>query len=268
MTDRLQAEGWSCHRRGSIRCWLAPDASASWLDWLITHSRQERAAHGGRTVQDARNLISVHARDGHELALKDFGFRHVQPVLYRFRSSKARRGALAALRLQRHGFDSPCPWAVLERTHKGLLQRAMLLTEWIPDTWTLRQAMTDAPERYQDRLPAIGRLVARLHEQQLWHADLTAGNLLVRPDTPERCWLVDVNRLRRRRLSTSARLDNIAQLGLPGALWRLFFTGYAPQASEAWLQEAVAQVSARAEFLRQRGLRKRHRRQARARRRG
>jgi ADP-heptose:LPS heptosyltransferase len=261
-TADLHRHGWQRHRHGTTLIWLAPHLDQEqWQTWLLERLAIDKREPGGQLIQASRNVISRQQVLGLDICLKDFGLQHIQALIYGLRSSKARRGAGAALCLRAAGFDTPEPLAVLEQYRCGLLRRSMLICSYLANTCTLRQALTEHADQFRDRLPFIGSLVATMHDKNLYHADLTAGNLLLHPTQNQRCWLVDVNRLRRQTLTKSARLDNLAQLGLPPDAWTLLLQGYAPTADAAWREAAETRLRRAAEQLRQRGLHKRQRRQ-------
>jgi len=93
-------------------------------------------------------------------------------------------------------------------SRSGMWYRADLLMDAIADTVTLaaRVARDDPAIDWR----AIGRAVASLHRQGIWHADLNAHNVLF--DADGRVWLVDFDRARIRRPAESWRRGNLERL--------------------------------------------------------
>jgi hypothetical protein len=260
----MMPANWPVHRPApGLRVWLAPGLDpALWLPWLLERARLPREEHGGTALQVGRNVVSRHQLGPHDIALKDFGLRHLQPLIYALRSSKAARAALAAQRLHALGLRSPAPLALLEQRRCRLLRRAFLVCEFIPDCVTLRCSLNDTLFPPATFLPELGRIARRLHEADCWHADLTAANVLLEREEPARMWLIDINRLRHRRLCAEARWRNLGQLSLPDDLWPLLLEGYCPEEDATRRQAIQARLIHHHRLFRDRGLRKRQRRLA------
>ncbi|HKQ16361.1 MAG TPA: 3-deoxy-D-manno-octulosonic acid kinase [Steroidobacteraceae bacterium] len=83
--------------------------------------------------------------------------------------------------LRRQGLPVPAP--VAARYVRGALTyRADLITEHLPDTRTLADAITGA-ELPRESWEAIGRTLARFHRAGVHHADLNAHNILLGQDS-------------------------------------------------------------------------------------
>lgn len=85
--------------------------------------------------------------------------------------------------LRRLGLPVPHPVAA-RYVRNGFTYQADLLTCWLPATRTLAEAITGA------QLPSalwsmVGRTIAAFHRQGVQHADLNAGNILLREDLLE-----------------------------------------------------------------------------------
>lgn len=137
--------------------------------------------------------------------------------------------------LERQGLPAPRPVAARFR-RRGLIYRADMLTERLPDTRTLSQCLEEAAlpgEAWR----AIGDCIRRFHEAGVCHADLNAHNILL--DSAGRVFLIDFDRGRLRppgpwrdsnlrRLARS--LDKLAADGRPfhygGDDWRALMAGY------------------------------------------
>ncbi len=74
---------------------------------------------------------------------------------------------------------------------RWLSYRAALLTRLIPDARTLRERLA-AGASPEGELAPVADAIARLHDQQVWHADLNADNVLI--DAAGKVWLIDFDR--------------------------------------------------------------------------
>jgi tRNA A-37 threonylcarbamoyl transferase component Bud32 len=122
-----------------------------------------------------------------------------------------------------HGLRERClptarPLAVLHRRRGPLYYEGYLLTEKISDAVDLhafldRLETLDADERQaalRRRIDQVASLVRALHQRQLSHRDLKAGNVLV---TPAGVWLIDlVGVTAYRHLPRARRVQNLARL--------------------------------------------------------
>jgi len=92
-------------------------------------------------------------------------------------------------------------------------------------------------------LRECGRLIRRMHDLGVAHADLQAGNILVGAEGP---YLIDFDKAARRaRLGRVQRARNLFRLrrsleknGLPADYFRLICEGYGPESLPAWVGHA------------------------------
>jgi 3-deoxy-D-manno-octulosonic acid kinase len=104
--------------------------------------------------------------------------------------------------LHRAGLPVPAPIAARYRK-RGFGYRGDIITERLPDVWSLAQALHAASLSLLTWI-AIGRCLRRFHDLGVCHADLNAHNILVgqpdpQPDAapdsqPERIYLIDFDR--------------------------------------------------------------------------
>lgn len=79
--------------------------------------------------------------------------------------------------LHRRGLPVPAPVAA-RYVRSGLVYRADLITEELPDSRTLASLMAQPTMLTADLWQATGRTVAQFHSQGVHHADLNAHNIL------------------------------------------------------------------------------------------
>ncbi len=128
-------------------------------------------------------------------------------------------GALAA----RHGFHAPEPVCLIEARKGPFGFESALITLEISAAPTLRQLLKDRAyglagdyERKRALLRALGREVGAWHQAGLYHGDMRAGNILVRPTAGawDFFWLDNERNRHFTSLPEKRRLRNLMQLAM------------------------------------------------------
>ena len=123
---------------------------------------------------------------------------------YRFRPSKGRRHWNNACEMERRGISTPRPVAFHERPSQSGVRDSWYLCEFVPDAFSAREvyaAFRDGAQSHRglDK-PAwfklLSSFVCDMHNRQIVHKDLSAGNLLLRqnPDGSIQPLLIDIGR--------------------------------------------------------------------------
>jgi tRNA A-37 threonylcarbamoyl transferase component Bud32 len=137
----------------------------------------------------------------------------VQALKNLLRPSYAARSLVASEILRGAGIDTPRVECVLER-RRFFARRSVLIAE-LCDLPSLDRCVRRGVSA-EDRAGLtrdLARLVARLHEGDVFHRDLTSDNLLAcRKRGRWQFHLVDLDSLKRKRLSLADRVENLAQL--------------------------------------------------------
>ena len=133
------------------------------------------------------------------------------------------------------GLPVPRPVAALYAP-KGVLYRAALLTQRIPEARPLEEVLRDR-SLDQGVWMSVGAAVRRMHDLGVFHSDLNCRNILL--DAQNRVWLIDFDKCRRRapgdwtvqnldRLLRSLRKENGKGDGLKWAEddWAHLLAGY------------------------------------------
>ncbi len=165
-----------------------------------------------------------------QVALFDLtiGGQNRRVVLKRFSPRKWRESLAAlvrpspALRSWIHGhglrerlLPTARPLAVWTRTVMGLPREAYLLTEYVPASGDLHQRLqaivqTGELSSLRHEIERIARLVRALHQRQLSHRDLKAGNILA---SDVGVWLIDLVGMRApKQLTREERIQNLTRL--------------------------------------------------------
>lgn len=149
-------------------------------------------------VYDGRNVLKRINLDNVDVVVKSFKKPHIiNRVVYSFfRQSKAERSYIYSMEIQKHGFQTPEPVAMIEQYHGGLLSRSYYVCCYDGGE-TVRCLMDGKVAGNEDKLLAFARYTVALHQAGILHLDYSPGNILIhQKDANEYCFsLVDVNRM-------------------------------------------------------------------------
>jgi len=175
-----------------------------------------------------------------KVIVKNFGWRNnISILLSPWMRSRAQKSWDAAHWLLEAGVPVPKPLAVYTQRQAGFIVKNYLITEYIGKFQTARRILRNEVVELESKqliVSKMAEMVARMHQANLIHHDLTKGNFLVKDDNYEKIYLVDLNRLERKsRLSISEKMADIAKINLcrcqlneehNGCLWRFFLQHY------------------------------------------
>jgi tRNA A-37 threonylcarbamoyl transferase component Bud32 len=132
-----------------------------------------------------------------------------------FRASPALRSWIHGHGLRERLLPTARPLAIWTRKQFGLPRDAYLLTEYVEANGDLHQRLatvrqTNDVAALRHEIERIARLVRAMHERQLSHRDLKAGNILA---SDEGVWLIDLVGMRVfRHLPREERVQNLTRL--------------------------------------------------------
>ena len=132
-----------------------------------------------------------------------------------FRPSPALRSWIHGHGLRERLLPTARPLAMWTRKKFGLSREAYLLTEYVEASGDLHQRLqaisqTGDASALRDEIERIARLVRSMHERQLSHRDLKAGNILA---SDSGVWLIDLVGMRvQRHLTRDERVQNLTRL--------------------------------------------------------
>lgn len=153
----------------------------------------------GEVVYDGRNILKRTTIGGVDVVIKSFKKPHlINRIVYTFfRKSKAFRSYIYSMEIQKHGFSTPEPVAMIEQYSKGLLSHSYYICCY-DDGETVRALMDGVVAGNEDKLKAFAHYTAALHTAGILHLDYSPGNILIhQADKGEYYFsLVDVNRMR------------------------------------------------------------------------
>ena len=124
-------------------------------------------ADEGKVVYDGRNILKRISLDNVDVVVKSFKKPHIiNRVVYSyFRQSKAARSYIYSMELQKHGFNTPEPIAMIEQFQKGLLTNSYYVCCY-DNGETVRYLMDGKVEGNEDKLLAFARYTFGLFSRQ------------------------------------------------------------------------------------------------------
>lgn len=185
----------------------------------------------GQVIYDGRNQLRVFDIHGRRMVVKSFQIPNIlNRVCYGLiRSSKAQRSFENALLLESLGIGTPVPVAYMTFRSGLLFSRSYYVSLESTCRYTYKDLWKeDVP--YQDNLmEEIGRMTACLHENRRLHKDYSRGNILFDclPDGSIRLEIVDLNRMRKGRVSMRRGCKNFERLPATDSMRQSMARGYA-----------------------------------------
>ncbi len=185
----------------------------------------------GQIVYQGRNKLKLYTLSNTSIVVKQFKTPHIiNRFAYRFiRPSKASRSYYHALELLKRDISTPEPIAYIEEYYFGL-RHSYYIALKSEENREMREFWFE--KKVGNRafiLSAFGEFVAKMHQRQVLHKDLSPGNILfkVKGQTPE-FTLVDINRMRfNHSISEKEGYKNLSHLWLPDEAYALIAKAYA-----------------------------------------
>ena len=198
----------------------------------------QRLEHDGVTLHSGRNLIKrlrIAGPGGEpiDVAVKAFAVpaRARGFVYAHLRRSKARRCMVNARKLARSGVGTPEPVASIEYVDFRCLRRSYYVCRYWPHDQDLTALLyRGVPSGSDERalLEALAQFTVAQHDRGVLHLDYNPGNILVRSEGDGfEFALVDLNRLRFRRLNTGDRISGLVRLTTRDDCLNIFGQRYA-----------------------------------------
>jgi tRNA A-37 threonylcarbamoyl transferase component Bud32 len=179
---------------------------------------------GGWTIKESRvRWAAIYPSPGGQaLFLKKYKIKDWKERLkYLIWPSKAKKEWTLSLAFRAKGVQIPAPVGLMERRRWGFLEENLFISQAIGEAQPLidyfkeRFGEGDFSKEEEKRriVRLLGDTVRHIHDRGLFHADLHAGNFLIRRSGEGTLYLIDLHSARMRRtLSQRQRLWNIAQL--------------------------------------------------------
>ena len=169
--------------------------------------------HSGETIFKQRNTIKIVPFEEKKYVVKSFKTPHLinQIVYALFRDSKAKKSYLNSIKIQNF---VPAPIGYIEFKKAGRLKESYFVSEPFEYDFTIREPLTS--NKYPKKkaiYQAFAKFTNQLHKQGVLHLDYSPGNILIKKYSKGYEFkIIDINRMKFKKLSTHERLENFAKL--------------------------------------------------------
>ena len=164
----------------------------------------------------ARNTIKIFKIHGRQINIKSFKIPNsVNKIVYRFfRKSKAERSFTYAQHLISKKIGTPYPVAYAEDKERFQFGKSYYISEHLPYDLTYRELVENPHfSDHEKILRAFTRFTFMLHEEGILFLDHSPGNTLIQLNNGDyKFFLVDLNRMKFKKLDFEARMRNFSRL--------------------------------------------------------
>ena len=166
-----------------------------------------------QTIYAGRNSLKIITYNHTDVIVKSFKIPHlINKVAYTFfRDSKAKKSYNHALKIDDF---TPRPIGYVEYFQFGLIGESYYVSENYRYDFTIREALLENDfKNKRDVFNAFAAFTFSLHNYNIEHLDYSPGNILIKElENGYEFKIVDINRMRFRRLSRHERLENFSKL--------------------------------------------------------
>ena len=178
-----------------------------------------------------RNSIKVFDLNGKDVNIKSFKIPNtVNKIVYWFfRKSKAERSFEYASHLISNNIGTPFPIAFAENKLGLTFKDSYYVSEHLDCDLTFRELVTNpAYPNHEEILRAFTRFTFKLHEQKIEFLDHSPGNTLIQLNNGDyKFFLVDLNRMKFKKLNFEKRMKNFSRLTPKKEMIRVMANEYA-----------------------------------------
>jgi len=166
-----------------------------------------------QNIYEGRNSLKVIEYAKTDVVVKSFKIPHIiNKIAYTFfRDSKAKKSYLHSLKIVEF---TPEPIGYAEYFKFGFLYESYYLCKSYKYDFTIREVLTEENFKNKENIfKAFASFTYALHNYNIQHLDYSPGNILIKEkETGYEFKIVDVNRMRFKRLTPVERLENFAKL--------------------------------------------------------
>ena len=167
----------------------------------------------GTTIQSHRNTIKKVEFDNRLFAIKSFKIPHfLQRIVYaNLRKSKAQRSFENSLKLINAGVHSPKPIGYLIKKKNLQVFQSFYVCEFHKYDFNFVSVF----QEFNTNLKLIEdflKTVILMHNNNIYHHDLTPGNILVNTSSSNKFSIIDNNRMSFKNLNLKMRMESISKL--------------------------------------------------------
>lgn len=181
-----------------------------------------------QTIYDGRNSLKITRYNNENLVIKSFKIPHIiNRIAYTFfRDSKAKKSYTHAIKIDDF---TPKPIGYVEYFRLGLLAESYYICEKYEYDFTIREPLTQ--KNFKDKeaiFDAFATFSFSLHSYNIEHLDYSPGNILIKKSNDGYDFkIIDINRMRFKRLTVEERLENFAKLWAKNEDLALIIESYA-----------------------------------------
>ncbi len=170
----------------------------------------------GTVLKQSRNTLKTFDLGRDIINIKSFKVPNIfNQIIYKyFRKSKAQRSFEHANKLLKLGIDTPQPIAYCHNSSSLLFGKSYYISRQLKYDLTYRELINDFNyQDYDNILRAFTRFTFSLHEKGIEFLDHSPGNTLInKKDSDYTFSLVDLNRMKFRKMNFNRRMKNFARL--------------------------------------------------------
>lgn len=171
-------------------------------------------------IDDYRNVIKIMDIGGIKCNVKMFKPPHlINQIAYAYiRKSKAERSYLNAEILLSYGVLTPDPVAYMVYKNAIGVTRSFYVSVQLDYDFRFRELLQEQPIDLEEILIAFTRFTHDFQQKQVFFKDHSQGNTLIKRGCDGSCdfYLVDLNRISYRKLTSKEGIVNFSRLGLEG----------------------------------------------------
>jgi hypothetical protein len=168
--------------------------------------------NNSKTIHKARNELKIIPYNGMETVVKSFRIPNIiRRIIYTFfRDSKAKKSYEYSLKI---GDFTPEPIGYIEFYKNSLLERSYFVAKKFEYDFTMAHIRDDQPNYKNEVLEAFAIFSYKLHQNNIWHSDYSAGNILVKKQNNSYSFkIVDINRMKFFKIKSYKGLENFNKL--------------------------------------------------------
>ena len=250
----LKENSFITFQKNNINIKMKSSIPEEWITYFIDNyciNDNEDKIKKGKDIYHLRNQI-IKVSDpilNREIVIKNFNLERTYDQLrFRLLPSKAERSLKIARALKKVGLKTPEPLAVIEKRGKtNELIFSYYITDYVDYDFNMLDIAKDFEhlERYKikELMPQLGKEVKRMHQANIIHNDLHAGNILVKDfETKPKLFYIDLNRGRiKDQLSEKEKIDDLKRLKFTDQEKKIFFKNYSA-ANWKYYKEKVSEA--------------------------
>jgi len=167
------------------------------------------------SIHKARNELKIISYSGVDTIVKSFKIPNFfNRIVYSFfRDTKAKKSYENSVKINDF---TPLPIGYIEFYEYGLLTKSYFVAEKFDYDFTIKEPIVNKELVDRENIfRAFANFTYQLHENGIYHNDYSPGNILVkRKETDYAFKIVDINRMKFKKLTLDERLKNFAKLWL------------------------------------------------------